>query len=100
MTTMNMEELVRLVEKAVKEDENENEERALEILTQLESTPIDSLDFTSPKFAACGKSINTLRKKAKSEDEHACAHAAKPPKKQRANTSTQAQTDQNITRHK
>ena len=68
MTTMNMEELVRLVEKAVKEDENENEERALEILTQLESTPIDSLDFTSPKFAACGKSINTLRKKAKSEE--------------------------------
>ena len=68
MTTMNMEDLVRLVEKAVKEDENENEERALEILTQLESTPIDSLDFTSPKFAACGKSINTLRKKAKSEE--------------------------------
>jgi len=64
---MNIEELLGLVEKAVKEDENENEERAVEILLQLESTPIDAFDFTSAKFAACGKLISTLRKKAKSE---------------------------------
>ena len=64
---MNIEELVGLVQKAVNEDENENEERAVDILTQLESTPIEAFDFTSAKFAACGKSISALRKKAKSE---------------------------------
>ena len=64
---MNIEELVGLDQKAVNEDENENEERAVDILTQLESTPIEAFDFTSAKFAACGKSISALRKKAKSE---------------------------------
>ena len=52
---MNIEELVGLVQKAVNEDENENEERAVDILTQLEATPIEAFDFTSAKFAACGK---------------------------------------------
>jgi transcription elongation factor S-II len=66
---MTIEELLRMTEKLKKASETaEDEQRALEIIKKLmEPGAIDRLDFEHAVFSVCGKTINSLRKKAKLE---------------------------------